>query len=236
MKKTSVLICLSIASMAASVVGVAATYALFEREQKLSLESGANVPIQTGGARNTFVYVVPTAWSSLLSGGSSVANTYIVACMYKNDDSQFEFQGIRTSNSSKTLISENKVSIDVSTTSTPFLKDAYRFTFDLTYYDRISFHRFGYTTGLGDVIGGLVDGEGPDTFVSKSTDATHIPLDWRNIDKSDTYKRYDATHRQVKPADGNVFQITSTNSGGSYGFLAWGSWYSGVIRDASDEK
>ena len=228
MKKKHVLVLslLAVAATAAASSLAAVTFALFERSEKLLLNnSGDNIPIVTDAARNTSVYVVPAAWTSLLSGNRSVDNCYIVACMYKNDDSQYEFQFIRTCDETKTLISENATTIDVSSNETPDEKTAYKFSFDLTYYDRISFHRFGYTANLATYMGVNI----LDHFTSKWSDDNPIPLDWRNIDKGDSYRRYDATHRQVKPASSNVFQVTSPNSGGSFGFLAWGSWYSNLV-------
>lgn len=231
-KKSLIILMTSLVSLGTLPILGTISFAMFEKSESILYnDSGAKIPIVTSAARNTAVYVVPTAWTSYLSGNDSVDNCYIVACMYKSDDSRYEFQGIRTCSYDKTKLTANITSIDIHTTGdSPDLRDSYKFSMDLTYYDRISFHRFGYTSYLGDYIGGLTANEGPDTFVSKSTDATHIPLDWRNRDTSSSYRRYDATHRQVKPTEGyNVFKITSLDSGGSYGFLAWGNWISNLI-------
>lgn len=222
MKRKTICLIVSFLLLTGTVASFSSvTYAVLERNLKVSGTDGANIPFITDGYRNVNVYVIPTAWNSLLSGNSSVGNCYIAACMWRNDDeTKYEWQFIKTCDSEKAVITENQRSITISATS----YTTYRFELDLTYYDRLSFHRIGYTTNLQSYIG-----DAPNTYVSKSTDLSPVPIDWRDRDQDPNYRRYDATHRQTKPTNSNVFEITSTNSGGDYGFLAWGEWYDDAI-------
>lgn len=212
---------ISLVSSAVVASGIGVSFAAYARYVKVVDSSGNNIPIATAAYRNTSLYLIPTAWNSLLSGATSVANCYVACCMYKStDESVYEWQFIRTCDAEKAIISDNRTQITISSTD----YQTYKFTFDVTYYDRLSFHRIGYTDKLEEYMT-----EVKDKFTSRSTDTKPVPLDWRNIDDDNLYRRYDASHRQSYQTKSNVFTITSTNSGGAYGFLAWGEWMSNTI-------
>lgn len=216
MKKIGLLFAAFATVIATATSATALTFAAYERNEKIVDASGSEIPFNVGGARNTSLYIIPTAWEGILD---DVANTYIAAYMWKSsDDTNYCWQLIKACSIVGTLI--NRSSITISATS----YNAYQFKFDLTHYDRLSVLRICTTDALTAYIG-----NNPNTYTCTNSSNNPLPSSWNNVDTSNTYKRYNSTHTLSKPSKSNVYTITSTTSGGNYGFLSSGSWTDDTI-------
>ena len=250
MMKNKLGILLAVGVLAISVTSIASvvSFAFYERVVVVEDSSGSVVPIAVDDPRDTHLYFYPgpknggQSWGGqgLLNGKE---NTYMACCFFKNDDTAWEWQLIKSCNQSKVEIAASDSDADRIIAYTVRHDNGsnevctmFRFDLDLTYYDRFIFLRIAATKNLFSYMGISVASNSeaeaytaaPDFFLCTSRDENQqniIPLDWRNYDRADDYRRYDATHRLTKPKGKNCYEIKKSNSSGSFGFLASGDWW-----------
>lgn len=244
-KKSHVIAITSILTSVVSLSSVAGviSYAYYERSAKVLDAYDNNIPIATDGYKDTKLYLFP-GYENGRGEYMNVPNLYLAICEYKDDDSIFEFQFIRCCDENGDQIAHDAKNNDRIFQYTLGAENfrMFRFEFDLTYYNRIVFMRIALTNSvvpqnlsdkvqLADYMGltSVVNDErvvdianAPDYFVSRSTKASHVPLDWRNQDRD--WGRYNCTHRLSEPNGKNCYEIKKPDSDGDYGQLSAGDW------------
>ena len=188
----------------ASISFMGATLANFERAAQITHSN----EVASGGKKNIDLYLKADSIWFLSPGAAPGVDVYTVFLLKwrESDTSVFEWTKCPTT---ATTINVNSVDTNY-----------YKFSFDTTKYDHLSFHRI----------------KNDKLTAENGCDANGIPENFSAKNRPDGGGLCEnLSHTLTMPSTSNVYKITDWRSLGDYWFLSWGSWltsaaeYGGVL-------